>query len=290
LSVNTKLVADGTYTLTARVTDAAGNVTTTPPQAVSIDNVPDPAPPAPPVAGPRGANGANGGNGAIGSPGTTTVLTRNGANSSPQAAITGRFIGYSSTAIRARYGTTVRLTGQLLAPGGTPIAGAKIVALKRDKLVGATFVPEGQVVTDAQGRFTYATVATRSRTIRFGYRANLEDADFARTIDFAVGVVPRIALKTNTHSLRNGQAVRFSGAIAGAPAGVKKVVELQVRKGKGWMTFTTTRLKNGRFSYSYRFKRTRGRVTYVFRARVREEAGFPFLSGRSKSVKVAVRG
>ncbi len=46
----------------------------------------------------------------------------------------------------------------------------------------------------------------------------------------------------------------------------------------------------GRFSYAYRFKRTHGRVTYVFRARVREEAGFPFLSGTSKTRKVTVRG
>jgi hypothetical protein len=218
------------------------------------------------------------------------VLTRNGSNSSPQAAFRGRFVGYSSTAIRAPYGKTVQMAGQLLAPGGAPIAGAKIAVLRRDKVVGATFVPERQVVTDAQGRFAYTTVATRSRTIRFGYRTNLEDVEFARTIDFGLGVIPRVTLKTNKRSLRNGQAVRFSGAIAGAPTNVKKVVELQVRKGKGWMTFTTTRLKNGRFSYAYRFKRTRGRVTYVFRARVREEAGFPFLSGQSKSVKVAVRG
>ena len=78
--------------------------------------------------------------------------------------------------------------------------------------------------------------------------------------------------------------------MAGAPASARKVVELQVRKGRGWMTFRSTRLRNGRFSESYRFTRTRGRQRYVFRARVREEAGFPFLTGVSKSAGVTVRG
>ena len=56
------------------------------------------------------------------------------------------------------------------------------------------------------------------------------------------------------------------------------------------MTFRSTRLRNGRFSEKYRFTRTRGRVTYAFRARVRQEAGFPFLTGVSPQAKVTVRG
>ncbi len=278
-----------TYALTARVTDAAGNTTTTTPQSVTIDNIPDPAP-AQPVVGPTGPNGNNGATGATGAAGLTTILTRNGTNASAQAAIKARFVGSVSGKVRAAYGKKVQLAGQVLAPGGAPIAGAKISVLAKDKSVGATMVPVGEVTTDAQGRFIYTTVATRSRTVRFGYRANLEDVDFAKTIDFQLGVFPRISFKTDKGSLRNGQSVRFSGSIAGAPANAKKVVELQVRKGKGWQTFATTRLKKGRFSYAYRFKRTHGRVTYVFRARVREEAGFPFLSGTSKTRKVTVRG
>ena len=70
--------------------------------------------------------------------------------------------------------------------------------------------------------------------------------------------------------------MRFRGSVAGAPSGSRKVVELQVRKGKGWMTFRSTRLRNGRFSESYRFTRTAGTAKYVFRARVRAESGFPF--------------
>ena len=84
--------------------------------------------------------------------------------------------------------------------------------------------------------------------------------------------------------------MKFRGSVAGAPQGSRKVVELQVRKGKSWMTFRSTRLRSGRFSESYKFTRTVGTAKYVFRARVRAEAGFPFNTGESKQVRVTVRG
>ena len=82
----------------------------------------------------------------------------------------------------------------------------------------------------------------------------------------------------------------FRCSVAGAPRKVRKVIELQVKKGSRWMTFRSTRLRNGRFSERYRFTRTHGRVTYVFRARVRQEVGFPFLTSHSPAVEVTVRG
>jgi hypothetical protein len=151
-------------------------------------------------------------------------------------------------------------------------------------------IPAGEVITDRDGTFRYVTTAQRSRTVRFGYRANLQDVDFAQTTDISLGVIAKLAFKTNKTSLRNGQTVRFSGSVAGAPSNARKVVELQVKKASGWMTFRSTRLRNGKFSERYRFTATRGRRTYVFRARVRQEAGFPFLTGVSKQVKVTVRG
>jgi hypothetical protein len=134
------------------------------------------------------------------------------------------------------------------------------------------------------------TRATASKTIRFAYRAHVEDTTFAQTTDVGLGVVASVALRPSSRSLRNGRSVVFRGTVAGAPKSSRKVVELQVRKGASWMTFRSTRLRNGRFTERYRFTRTRGQATYVFRARVRQEAGFPFLTGVSKSTKVTVRG
>jgi hypothetical protein len=145
-------------------------------------------------------------------------------------------------------------------------------------------------VTNSDGKFVYTTTAVRSRTIRFGYRAHLEDTAFSSTTDISLGVIARLTLSASPSSLRNGKAVVFRGSVAGAPASARKVIELQVKKGSRWMTFRSTRLRSGRFSERYRFTRTHGRVTYVFRARVREEVGFPFLTSHSHSVKVTVRG
>jgi hypothetical protein len=153
------------------------------------------------------------------------------------------FVGSNRGAIRSAYGEKVDITGQLTAPGGKPVAGAKLSVLMQDKMVGAKMIPAGEIVIDANSRFRYVTTAVRSRTIRFAYRTHLEDTAFAQTTDISLGVIAKVSLKTNKGSLRNGQTVRFSGTIAGAPVNASKAVELQVKKGKRWMTFRTTRLR-----------------------------------------------
>jgi hypothetical protein len=47
---------------------------------------------------------------------------------------------------------------------------------------------------------------------------------------------------------------------------------------------------DGRWSYDYRFEATRGVVTYRFRARIRRKAAYPYELGRSRVVRVTVRG
>jgi hypothetical protein len=293
LSLDTGRVPDGTYELALRATDAAGNQRTIVAGApVVIDNVADQPGPKPvilvPPAPAPAPQGASGGRGAQGAPGA--VLTLNGSNAAGGASLRASFSGSQSRTIRARYGKKVLVTGRLAAPSGTPIAGARLSVMQQDKIPGAPMTAVGQVVTDGGGSFAYVTTAVRSRSLRFGYRTHLEDADFSATTDVGLAVIAKLTLTTSRRSLRNGQSVVFRGSVAGAPPKARKVVELQVKKGSRWMTFRSTRLRNGRFSERYRFTRTRGRITYVFRARVREEVGFPFLTSHSPTVKVTVRG
>jgi hypothetical protein len=299
----------GTYTVRVALEDEAGNYDPNQAKAYTVRFAPPASPPPPPVvvdpptkdpvtplpgptgpAGPSGPTGATGAGGPAGASGAGAVIHLNGVNATASASMRATFIGSGSRSIRSAYGKKVAVTGQLLTPGGRPITGARVSVLMQDKMVGARMTLAGEVVTDADGRFRFVTTALRSRTIRFAYRAHLEDASFAQTTDVSLGVVAKLALTTSSRSLRNGQSVVFRGAVSGAPRNARKVVELQVRKGSSWMTFRSTRLRNGRFTERYRFRRTRGRVTYVFRARVRQEAGFPFLTGHSKPVKVTVRG
>jgi len=259
-------------------------------QAPVIVNPPSPTPgPAGPV-GPVGPVGATGTDGANGAAGQTLVLHLNGTNASASASLKALFASSQRGTIRSAYGRRVLVTGRLLTPGGQAIAGAKVQVFQQDKQVGAALVPSGEVTTDSTGRFAYTTTAVRSRTIRFAYRTHLEDATFASTTDISLEVVAKITFSVDRHSLRNGQVVTFKGSIAGAPKNARKVVELQVRKGAKWMTFKTARLSKGRFRAKYRFTATHRTTTYTFRSRVRQEAGFPFLTGVSRSAKVTVRG
>ena len=287
LSVNTAAVPDGAYLLEVRATDAAGNSRTAAyGQPVVIDNVPDTVvmPPAP-------TQGAVGGATRVTTPGAVSAAgPDNGSGASANATMRATFAATRRGVVVSRYGKKVLITGQLKRPDGTPIAGAKLHVLHQDKTFGAAMVPAAEITTDGAGTFRHVTTADRSRTIRIGYRARHADAEFAETVDIALGVIARVGLRTDRTALRNGQTVRFRGTVAGAPAGSRKVVELQVRKGKTWMTFRSTRLRGGRFSERYRFTRTAGLARYVFRARVRAEAGFPFNTGESKQVRVTVRG
>jgi hypothetical protein len=299
--------ADGTYRLQAadvgkrivlevtRVNDVGESVAATssatdvvaakPAEQTPVIINPPPAPPAQ-----DGRDGANGATGAAGAPGATIVLHLNGHNATASASLKATFSTTGRGTIRSAYGKKVLVTGRLLTPGGDPISGAKLQVLQQDKLLGAAMVAAGVVTTDANGTFRYVTTAVRSRTIRFAYRHHIEDATFSSTTDISLGVIAKLSLSASPKSLRNGHSVVFRGSVAGAPAKARKVIELQVKKGSRWMTFRSTRLRSGRYSERYRFTRTRGRVTYVFRARVREEAGFPFLTSHSRSVKVTVRG
>jgi hypothetical protein len=295
ISVDTRKVPDGAYELGVRTTDAAGNSrTAVQAEPVVIDNVVDqPAPvgPTPIPQPPYGANGSTGANGATGPAGRDgAVLAINGLNGSAGATLRAAFAETHRGIINSAYGRKVLITGRLASPSGAPVTGARVSVMQQDKLVGAKMVSAGEVVTDGTGKFVYTTTAVRSRTIRFGYRAHLEDAAFSSTTDISLGVIAHLALSASPQALRNGHVVVFRGSVAGAPANARKVIELQVKKGSRWMTFRSTRLRSGHFSERYRFTRTRGRVTYTFRARVREEVGFPFLTSHSRSVKVTVRG
>lgn len=104
-------------------------------------------------------------------------------------------------------------------------------------------------------------------------------------------IVVQVTPKADRKSLRNKQAVTFKGKIAGAPAGVRKIVEFQALDGKKWRTFASTRVatKGGTFKYRYRFTRTSRTTKYQFRAIVRAEKGWPFVTGQTKPLNVKVR-
>jgi hypothetical protein len=100
-------------------------------------------------------------------------------------------------------------------------------------------------------------------------------------------------LRVSHTDVVNGEYVTFRGRVKGRhlPA-TGKLVELQVFTRRRWRTFAQPRAsaRTGRWTYQYRFEAIRGHARFRFRARVRNEAGYPFHTGTSRSVRVTVRG
>jgi hypothetical protein len=144
--------------------------------------------------------------------------------------------------------------------------------------------------TSRTGRFTYLLPAGPSRVVRFRYPGTPTIRAQTREVD--VRVRAGSTLWPNRRSLLNGEAVVLSGRLLGRPVPRSgKLVELQAFVRRHWRTFDSTRAGHtGRWSYTYRFLNTVGRVRYRFRVRIPRESGYPYARGVSRPVAVTVRG
>lgn len=214
----------------------------------------------------------------------------NGTGATATAALSSRFAGTERRLLRVRYGKPVTVSGQLLTPPGLPIDSARLDVITVNRTPGARPVRRPTVITDREGGFRVRLPAGPSRTVRIGYRAFLDDLDYAQTTEVDLRVVTAVALRAAPSRLRNRRSVTFRGRVAGAPSGSRKVVEMQVRQpGDRWLTFGTTRLRGGTFAYRYRFTRTFRPTKYRFRAIVRTDGGWPYETGTSNATLVRVR-
>jgi hypothetical protein len=188
---------------------------------------------------------------------------------------------------RFRFGQRVRIAGRLTTIDGVGIGGADVQVLARSSVAAEHAVQ--LVHTGADGRFEYKRPADSSQTIRFLHAGT--PTMLPANAEVTVAVPAATSARVRPRHLRNGHAVTFSGRLRGMPPPGGKLVELQVRFPNGWQTFKTIRTDAaGRWSARYRFTRTRGTVRYRFRARLPQEAGYPFETGLSHSVSVRVRG
>jgi hypothetical protein len=100
-----------------------------------------------------------------------------------------------------------------------------------------------------------------------------------------------LVMTAGRRSVRPGGRVALRGRLKGGRIPRRGVlVSLQgAQPGFGWRTFKTVRAKHGRFRSSYRFVRATPGTTVRFRATVREQAGYPWATGRSRPVRVRIR-
>jgi hypothetical protein len=187
------------------------------------------------------------------------------------------------------FGTPSIATGRLTTVEGTPIGGAT-VALESQLASGGPFVSIGSARTDGRGAFRAPVPAGASRTVRYRYAGSNTVRPSSSTRSIRANAAARLTV--SRRRLRNGQSVTFKGLLLGKPippAG--KLVALQAKVGRRWRTFATPRARaNGSFKHRYRFTATTGVRRYAFRALVTKEAAYPYEQGRSKTVRVVVRG
>jgi len=186
---------------------------------------------------------------------------------------------------RVAFGRRVTIAGRLANSDGQGIAGAQVQVFSRTPVAAETLA--AVIATDADGRYHYRARAGSTRTLRFSYAGTALILPAQREVTLLVPAAT--TMRASSRILKNGEAVTFAGRL-GAPA-ADKLVELQVRLSGRFQTFRTARTgPQGRWSVGYRFRRTCGTTRFDFRARLPKEAGYPFETGRSRTVPVTVRG
>lgn len=192
--------------------------------------------------------------------------------------------------VRLRFGRRVRLGGQLRTADGNPIAGSEVLVFSRDQLPGAPWDAVASVKTSKRGYFGYRAPRGVSRTIRFRFSGTATIRPSIRNVQL---LVPgKSTIRANRTNLLNGEYVQLRGRVLGGVIPSEgKLVEIQVLLRGQWRTFATTRTGlGGRWRYQYRFDGTRGNQTYRMRARLPQESTFPYAIGRSRTLKLHVRG
>jgi hypothetical protein len=180
------------------------------------------------------------------------------------------------------------LAGRLVDAGGHGVAGALVCVSERTMLPGWRAWPTATVKTGPDGSFAYEVQPGPSREIALRYRHDREQVSAGAS--FHSRVAPELGL--SRRRVRNGRVIRLFGGIPG-PLAEDRVVVFQAR-GPGkrrWHTFRRAETDaNGRFAARYRFRKTTATTTYRIRAVVPEQAGYPYLAGRSDVRKVRVVG
>jgi hypothetical protein len=153
-----------------------------------------------------------------------------------------------------------------------------------------------RVVTDQQREFIGLAITAADGTYKFPVQPGasreliaVHRRDHRELVSRAsIQTIVHPTLKARKKVIYNKHAVRFFGEIPG-PHNDRVVVVLQAKVGKGWSAFRRYRTRgDGKFSASYRFRRTFQKRKYVMRAQVRETVGYPYLQGNSKRLQLLV--
>jgi hypothetical protein len=260
LEIDTRKVPDGSYPLSLRVKDAAGNR-----EAVQASR---------PV---QIVNGLLG-------PG----VRPNGEGATGDAKLTATFVGRRSATARVSYSRPVVIQGRLTASSGKPIGKARLDVVETPVLPRARGITKS-VLTRADGSYRYVIHRhSSSRAISVRYRPNLGDWSIAATarlrMNVAAAAIFRVALR--------GVRVSYGGRVLTRPIPRGgKLIYIEGRAvGGAWTRFAVRRTnRSGTFSGRYRLRVRRPGIRLQFRISIPNERGYPYVASVGRAVTRAVR-
>ncbi len=143
----------------------------------------------------------------------------------------------------------------------------------------------GVAMTGTGGEYRFAVPAGPSREVIAAYRPGQRELSASATVETIVH--PTFALRRKV--IHNKGFGIFTGSIPG-PHNGNVIVVLQVRDGKKkWRAFRRYRTReDGQFTLRYRFTHTQKPTTFVTRAQVREQSGYPYEAGDSDPLGLRV--
>jgi hypothetical protein len=216
----------------------------------------------------------------------------NGAGASRSAQMTA---GFGKRRPRPRvtvpYGRSTYVRGRLTNEAGQPITGAVIRVATRVLSGDRGFRELPPISTGLDGGYAYRAPRGPSRHILLTYTPFAEDTEPAVTKLVSMKTRAGVSMRAGRRSVSRGGRVVLRGRLKGGrlPRRGVLVVLQGHQPGFGWRTFKTVRARDGRFKGSYRFVRAASGTRIRFRATVRQQAGYPWATGRSRPVAVRIR-
>jgi hypothetical protein len=145
----------------------------------------------------------------------------------------------------------------------------------------------GVAMTGSAGDYQFAIGSGPSREVIAAYRPDQRELTATATLKTKV----RPTFRLRGKAVKNKGFAVFKGAIPG-PENREVIVVLQVKSGKGpgkWRVFRKYHTRaNGHYVMRYRFTQTYTPTTYIMRALVGEQRGYPYEEGSSRAIPVLV--
>jgi hypothetical protein len=202
--------------------------------------------------------------------------------------------GSAKDQLTVALGKKATVEGLLIDSRGLPMVGTDVEL--RERVGSGAWRSRAARTSNRDGRVRITFTPSTSRALQLVAEQSITSTGAASN-QLRIDVPAVVTIHVARRSLRNGQAARFSGRLAGGNLPKKgREIELQGYNPlrRVWQPVRTEGLRcdrYGRWRSSYRFTATVGRtVTYRFRVRVAPRPDHPFAQGHSRSVAVRVHG